>query len=290
MLTQVRYEGGHHGTSLFALISTAARELSASAQPETARLDAELLAAHVIGADRSALLLGARRHQIDADAYRALIARRAAGEPLAYITGQAEFWSLALKVTPDTLIPRADSESLIEAALAHFGDRPPHRILDLGTGSGCLLLAALSEFPDAGGTGIDASPAALAVAMENAATLGMSDRAMFRRGDWCAELTEAFDLILCNPPYVDAADILGPGVREHEPHPALFAAADGLADYLIIVPQLAARLTQRGVAILEIGAGQGAAVRDMAAKNGLRFADGRKDLAGHERALSFTRS
>ncbi|MGB3721998.1 MAG: peptide chain release factor N(5)-glutamine methyltransferase, partial [Pacificimonas sp.] len=263
--------------------------LSAGAQPGTARLDAELLAAHLAGVERGQLLLDMARHAMDGDAYAALIARRASGEPLAYITGNAEFWSLPFRVTPDTLIPRADSESLIEAALAHL-PRPPLKILDLGTGSGCLLLAALSEYPGAQGLGVDASDAALAVAADNAARLGMAERTGFQQGDWCAGVTGAYDLILCNPPYVDRADMLGPGVREYEPGAALFAADSGLSDYRLILPQLAGRLTADGLAIFEIGAGQAGDVRRIAADSGLAFVAGRADLGGHERALLFRRS
>ncbi|MHB9881013.1 peptide chain release factor N(5)-glutamine methyltransferase [Pacificimonas sp. ICDLI1SI03] len=259
--------------------------LAEGAQPETARLDAELLAAHLAGRERGALLLD-RDATVDPDKYDELLARRREGEPLAYIVGHAEFWSLTLKVGPATLIPRADSETLIEAALEACST-PPGRILDLGTGSGCLLLAALYEFPNATGLGIDASADALSVARANAAALDMAMRAEFRPGDWCAGIGERFDLILCNPPYVDAASTLGPGVREHEPASALFAEDRGLADYRTLMPQVAKVLSGRGLVIFEIGAGQGDAVRALAEGAGLRFCGGRRDLGGHERALTF---
>ncbi|MEM8826228.1 MAG: peptide chain release factor N(5)-glutamine methyltransferase [Pseudomonadota bacterium] len=282
----MRSSPGRGGTSTAAdLIRRATEMLTVGPQPETSRLDAELLAAHVAGRDRAAVLM----HEdiaFDTDAYEHLIQRRATGEPLAYIIGHAEFWSLTLAVGPAVLIPRADSECLIEAALE--AAEPPARILDLGTGSGCLLLAALSEVEGASGTGIDASADALSIAGANAEALGLDGRAEVRAGNWCAGLTEAFDLILCNPPYVGTADTLGPGVREHEPGTALFAGADGLAAYREILPQIADRLAPAGLAIFEIGRGQADAVEGLARAAGLAPAGRRRDLAGHERALIFT--
>ncbi len=271
------------------LIREAAAKLAKAGQPDTARLDAELLAAHLAGTARDVLLLGASQHSLDSNAYDALLARRLAGEPLAYITGEVEFWSLELHVTPDTLIPRGDSETLIELALAQLPGTPGH-ILDLGTGSGCLLLAALSEYEAAQGLGIDASPQALIIAEQNAERLGFGRRARFQRGDWCEGLMAEFDLILCNPPYVDRADMLGPGVREYEPSGALFAGGNGLDDYRTILPQLSRHLSSDGLAVLEIGARQGDDVREIAAASKLAFVASRNDLGGHERALCFRRA
>ncbi len=245
------------------------------------RLDAEVLLAHCLGVDRGTLILQPDL-RIDPQAYEKLIDRRVAGEPVAYILGHREFWSLDLAVNPDVLIPRPDSETLIEAALAGLAS-PPARILDLGTGSGALLLAALSEWPAATGLGIDASPAALAVARGNADRLGFGDRAAFALGDWGQGLCERFDLILCNPPYVETDADLSPEVRR-EPATALFAGADGLDDYRRLVPQLPGLLAKAGIAVVEIGHTQAAAVLELAVAAGLRGVV-RRDLGGRDRCL-----
>ena len=228
------------------------------------------------------MLAGADR-EVDFEAYEPLIARRQAGEPLAYITGHREFWSLDLLVSPAVLIPRPDSETLVDAALQARRDRRPATILDLGTGSGALLLAALSEWPNARGLGVDASEAALAVARANAERLGFARRAAFQKGDWGAGLNERFDLIFCNPPYVETDADLSPEVRR-EPASALFAGADGLDDYRRLVPQLPRLLRDDGVAVIEIGHTQAAAVLALAAAAGMA-AIVRHDLAGRDRCL-----
>lgn len=248
------------------------------------RFDAEVLLAHMIGVDRSALFLDPGR-LVDGAAFALLVDRRAACEPVAYITGHREFWSLDLLVTPATLIPRPDSETLIEAAVAAV--EAPATILDLGTGSGALLLAALTEWPAALGLGVDASAAALAVAAENAARLGLAARAEFRLGNWGQGLARRFDLVLCNPPYVETAAVLAADVREYEPASALFAGADGLDDYRVIVPQLPALLNPGGVAVLEIGSDQAAAVSALACEQGFAVSV-RRDLGGHARCLVLT--
>ena len=268
------------------LRSATARLASVS---DTARLDAELLAASALGLSRQEMILAMPRLMAPEEG-EALIARRLAHEPLAYIMGTRDFWTLSLRVTPDVLIPRADSETLIEAAIDVFGaDRTPARILDLGTGSGALLLAALDHWPDAIGLGVDASPAALAVARDNAQRCGMADRAHIRPGNWGADIDEQFDLILCNPPYIAMDAALAPDVRDHEPARALFAGADGLDDYKILAGQLGALLAPDGVAIFEIGYDQGETAAALFREQG--FAVGlRHDLAGHARALIVTPS
>ncbi|MBU2033386.1 MAG: peptide chain release factor N(5)-glutamine methyltransferase, partial [Alphaproteobacteria bacterium] len=221
-------------------IRRAAELLAASS--DTARLDAELLMAQALGATRSDMLLRHMREPEPAG-FATLVERRARHEPGAHILGWQEFYGLDLKVTRDTLIPRGDSETLVEATVEWFADRePPARILDLGTGTGALLLAALSLWPEAAGLGIDASEAALAVAQENAVALGMGERASLRLTDWrqpgWADSLGRFALVLCNPPYVEEDAELAPEVRDHEPARALFAGAEGLDDYRILNPAL----------------------------------------------------
>lgn len=260
----------------------ALRKAAARIGGPTARLDAEVLLAHLVGLNRNRMLLTSDLWINEQD-YDFLVGRRVAGEPVAYIVGVREFWSLDLAVTDAVLIPRPDSETLIVAALAACKPAPK-RILDLGTGSGALLLAALSEWPDATGLGIDASPAALAVAAGNAERLGFGARADFRLGDWGSGLVERFDLILSNPPYVEDNATLSAEVRDHEPASALFAGPDGLDDYRRLVPQLPGLMTPGGLAILEIGSTQAAAVLALAAAAGLSGSVC-KDLAGLDRAV-----
>jgi release factor glutamine methyltransferase len=244
------------------------------------RLDAEALVAHLMGCERLAMLLRTDE-AVDRSALERLVTRRAGGEPLAYVLGEREFWSLTFRVTRDVLIPRPDSETLVEAALA---EGPRARVLDLGTGSGALLLAVLSEWPEATGLGVDASAAALEVARGNALALGLGGRAGFWLGDWGAGLTERFGLVLANPPYVEDGAVLAAEVREHEPGLALFAGADGLREYRRLVPQLPGLLAEGGVAVLEIGWTQAEAVLALAEAAGLA-GEVRQDLAGRARTL-----
>lgn len=271
------------GRGIRAALTTATARI-ADVSP-TPRLDAELLMAHALGATRDDLLL---RH-LDAPeppAFVALVARRLAHEPIAYITGMRAFWTIDLAVGPGVLIPRADSETLIEAAVAHFADRAPTRIVDLGTGSGALLLAALDQWPAATGVGIDASPAALAIARANADRLGMADRARFLAGGWDGD-GGVHDLILCNPPYVEADADLPSEVADWEPASALFAGPDGLDDYRVIAPLLRTQMTPGGIAVIEIGWTQAEAVTALLVAAGMTCALHR-DLAGNARCIVAT--
>lgn len=266
-------------------IRAAAARLSETS--DTARLDAELLAAHLLGVSRAEMLL---RHMRDAAPHglAVLVERRAAHEPVAYLTGRQEFYGLPFIVTPAVLIPRGDSEVLVEAALEEKPDA--RRVLDCGTGSGALLLAVLSRMGDAQGVGIDSSPTALEVAARNAEQLGLRPQARFVEADWhragWAGGLGQFDLILANPPYVETGAELDPDVRDHEPASALFAGADGLDDYRVLVPQLPGLLAPGGVAVVEIGHRQAAAVRAIGSGAGLT-AQLQQDLAGRDRALVF---
>jgi release factor glutamine methyltransferase len=252
---------------------------------DTPRLDAELLMAHALGLTRNDLLLRQRDLTVP-PAFAALLDRRLGGEPVAYITGTRDFWTIALHVTPDVLIPRPDSETLIEAALAHFADRAPATVLDLGTGSGALLLAALDQWPDARGLGVDASPGALAVARGNAMRLGLADRAAFQSGDWAQGVDGPFDLLLINPPYIASTAPLSGDVL-CEPGSALFAGAEGLDDYRRIAPDLPRLIAPGGMAAIEIGYDQRASVSALLHDAGLAVRVLR-DLAGHDRCLVAT--
>ena len=250
---------------------------------DSPRLDAELLAAHLIGVDRDELLLRRLDEAIDATAYAALVERRVADEPVAYMLGHREFWSLDFRVTPDVLIPRPDSETLVEAALAAAGPRP--RVLDLGTGSGCLLLAVLHERPGGWGVGVDRSESAAGVAQDNARRLGLGDRAAFVVGDWASAIDGRFDVVLSNPPYIGTSEALPFEVAGFEPSSALYAGADGLDDYRRLIPMLPGLLAPWGSAYLEIGHAQSDLVMAMAAVHGF-LPELRCDLAGRPRCVS----
>jgi release factor glutamine methyltransferase len=253
---------------------------------DTPRLDAELLLAHALGIPRDSLILLDPETEIP-PGFAAFLLRREKGEPIAYITGRRGFWTIEIEVGPGVLIPRPDSETLIEAALDHFGEAGPDTILDLGTGPGTLLLAALDQWPDARGLGVDASATALAYARRNADRLDLSARAEFRLGDWADGIEGRFDLILCNPPYVGAEAELGPGVREYEPHEALFAGRDGLDAYRRLAPTIPPLLAPGGLACIEVGPGQDGAVMALFAASAL--APGRRrDLAGRYRCVTLS--
>lgn len=259
------------------------------ARTDSARLDAELLMAEALGTSRSDLFLHHMR-ELEPAGFAALLARRAAHEPVAYIRGYQEFFGLPFQVSPDVLIPRSDSETLVEAALAA---RPDARnVLDCGTGSGALLLAVLNELPQARGVGIDRAGGAVAMARANAERLGLTARASIVEAnwhdpDWSTGLGAPFDLILANPPYVEVAAELSPDVRGHEPAGALFAGVDGLDDYRVLVPQLPGLLAPDGMALVEIGATQADAVCAIGATVGLKSTVHR-DLGDRNRVIAFT--
>lgn len=272
-------------------IRGAARALDATS--DTARLDAELLMAHALGMNRSQTLLHAMQDPAPA-AFFEYVGRRAKHEPVAYITGQQEFFGRPFQVTRDTLIPRPDSETVVEAALDLLGDEPQHNskgVLDLGTGTGALLLSVLAERPAYQGHGVDLSEGAVAVAARNAGSLGLDARARFSVGGWHDQIDDRgnrwshgwgpFDLVIANPPYVETGAPLDPSVSGYEPHSALFAGADGLDDYRIIIPGLR-EITSK--AVLEIGASQAEAVTELAEKEGY-VVELRRDLANRPRAL-----
>jgi release factor glutamine methyltransferase len=270
---------------LFRALADAARKLQNNS--DTARLDAELLLAEALNVDRDRLLLSPPDRPVP-DRYWQMVDRRAAGEPIAYITGRRAFWDIELHVGPGVLIPRPDSEVLIASALEHFErTQGPRRILDLGTGPGTLLLAALDIWPGATGVGVDLSRRALSYAAANARRLGFDHRAELRLGNWAQGISERFDLVLCNPPYVADEAELGPGVGEHEPAEALFAGSDGLDAYRALAPQLPDLLAPGGLAAIEIGHDQSQAVPPLLARGGLgvRLAH---DLGARPRALLLT--
>jgi len=225
--------------------------------------------------------------------FAALVSRRAAREPLAYITGRREFWSLDFEVGPGTLVPRPETETIIEQALAVFLDKTASMtVLDLGTGTGCLLLAFLKEYPNAHGLGVDLSEKACTIARRNAARHGLEERCEIRSGDWAKEVAGPFDAILSNPPYVRTGDLAGlePEVVRYEPIMALDGGADGLAAYRILAPELARLLRPGGRALVEIGAGQSEDVVALMAQAGLETLRITPDLAGIPRVLVMERA
>lgn len=268
-------------------LAEGAGRLAAAGVPDPRR-EARLLLAHVLGVDPIAVTGYPERPVADGAAYDRLIARRADREPLSHLTGRREFWSLDLEVTPATLDPRPDSETVVEAALAAFPD-PGARIniLDLGTGTGCLLLALLHERPQATGLGVDIEDPAIAVARRNADRLGLGGRARFMVGAWGAALVGSFDLVVSNPPYIPSAEIGGlqREIARFEPRRALDGGADGLAAYRALAADVARLLLPGGVAVIEFGAEQGGTVVRILEDAGLDPAGFTADLAGRDRCV-----
>jgi release factor glutamine methyltransferase len=266
-------------------LADASRQLEPSS--DTARLDAELLMAEALHIDRDRLILSPPDRQVP-ERFWEMLERRKAGEPVAYITGRRAFWNIELHVGPGVLVPRPDSEVLIASAIDHFeGTAGPLRILDLGTGPGTLLLAALDIWPEAAGVGVDLSRHAMSYAAANARRLGFEARVKLREGDWAEGIGDTFDLILCNPPYIREGAEVGAGVREFEPDEALFAGKEGLDAYRALAPQLPRLLNKCGLAAVEIGHDQAGAVTGFLARDGLQARVAR-DLAGRDRALLLT--
>ena len=257
----------------------------------SARLDAEVLLAHALDAHRTRLFGWPDDPVAESQAahYRELIARRADGEPVAYLTGTREFWSLSLEVTHETLIPRPETERLVEVALALIPDQEPLLIADLGTGSGAVAAAIASERPHSHVTATDACPGALAVAARNLARLGI-DNVTLRQGNWCEALgRQRYAVILCNPPYVASGDQhLSLGDACFEPRLALSAGEDGLDAIRAITGTAIAHLLPGATLLVEHGHDQGAAVEGLFHQHGYHDVRGFKDLAGNDRIVGGT--
>lgn len=278
-------------------VDAARRALAArfkSGSIESAELDARLLVGAVLGLDLTGLISGASR-QLNADESISLedfARRRLGGEPIARILGQKEFWGLPFKLSAATLVPRPDTETVVELALEMLRASPapdrPLRIADLGTGSGAILLALLSELPGAVGVGTDISAEALQTAHNNARDLGLADRASFIACDYASDLSGAFDLMVSNPPYIRSADIAGLAteVRNFDPPAALDGGRDGLDAYRALIPQAMLLLAPHGALVVEVGQGQHDHVRGLMMAAGLApEGPGKPDLAGIRRAV-----
>ena len=276
-----------------AALGAAAEQLRA-AGIEAPRRDARLLMQHALGLTREALLAGDHLPlgAVETRRLEALVRRRAQREPIAYLTGTREFWSLAFAVDRSALVPRPESETLVEAVLEHaprLSARP--RLLDLGTGTGCLLVALLRELPDATGLGVDISADVVSLARANARRHGLGRRASFAAADWGAALSARFDIVVSNPPYValPALTSLAPEIVCHEPQTALAGGADGYACYRQLAPQVAKLLAPGGLAAIELGAGMADEVAALFVAAELVEIGRRRDLSGIERCALFAR-
>lgn len=274
-------------------VLAAARARLAQAGIETAGVDARVLMAFALARPQDWLHANPEASIAAADLgrFEALLARRAQRQPVSQLVGQREFWSLSFDVTRDVLTPRPDSETLIEAVLEELPERAaPIRILDLGTGSGCLLLTLLSEYGAATGVGIDISPAALQVAARNGQKLGLDARVDWMLGQWDTQLDADFDVVISNPPYIETGALaaLESDVVVFEPHLALDGGADGLAAYREILIHVGGVLAPDGLLAFEIGAGQADAITALASDAGLNLRAVRRDLSNIVRVLVFT--
>lgn len=276
-------------TTLVSLWSDIRKRLEA-AGVDSPVLDARMLIEKGANVRRLDIVTDPRREmsQAQVEAVEALALRRLGREPISHIIGRKGFWTLELAVTPDVLTPRPDTELLVEAALEYLAPDKPARVLDLGVGSGAILLAVLNERPLAQGVGVDVSDAALNVARANGAALGLSQRIDWRAGDWGAGLDGPFDLIVSNPPYIASAEIetLAPEVAKFEPRLALDGGIDGLDAYRALLPQIRVLLAPGGRFALEVGKGQAQAVWALADAAGLQPLDVRADLGGVERVVT----
>jgi release factor glutamine methyltransferase len=273
------------GTPTAEIFGAAVKRL-ADAGVDSARTDARVLLTRVLGVP-SDTVVGSR--QIDENqlkAFEGLVSRRAAREPLAYITGVKEFFSLELEVGPGVLIPRPETETLVEEAAREFPDRDaPLEVVDLGTGSGCLLVAFLTQYGQARGVGIDASPEALAWARRNIERHRISERCSLSRGGWNSN--GVFDVVFVNPPYLTEEEFshAEPEIRRYEPEAAFVGGCDGLAAYRDLVPDIAGALKAEGLAFVEIGAGQAEAVSGLLRQAGLELRRIAADIAGISRCI-----
>ena len=279
--------------TLSAVLRGAAEELRNAGVPD-AMSDARILAATALGLTREDMLREPHR-EIDPAALVAfgkMIARRCGREPVSRILGAREFRSLAFRLGPDTLDPRPDSEIIVEAAVA-YGERFPEpvRVLDICTGTGCLLLALLNELPDAVGVGTDIARGAVEIAARNAGEHNLSDRTTFVRTNWTDGIEGRFDVVVSNPPYIETAEIatLAPEVSDYDPMTALDGGADGLDAYRDLADRLARSLAPEGVAVIEIGAAQSEAVTQIFTLAGFPLVETRHDFGGHPRCLVFAR-
>jgi len=280
-------------SDLVSLWTNVRRRLEA-AGIDTPVIDARLLVEAGAGVSRLDIITDPRRAitQEQVEAVDALTKRREAREPVAYIVGHKHFWTLELAVTPGVLIPRPETELLVETALKEIPAEAPARVLDLGVGSGAILLSVLADRPNATGVGVDISDYALAVARANTAALGFNDRTEFYHGGWDAPLTGEFDVVLSNPPYIPSNDIAGlaPEVAQHEPRLALDGGVDGLDAYRAIIVRLPQLLKPGGLFALEVGQGQAEDVQALARAAGLSTQDPLMDLAGIPRVVAGRRA
>ncbi|MGQ0675544.1 MAG: peptide chain release factor N(5)-glutamine methyltransferase, partial [Rhodospirillales bacterium] len=278
------------GSSTDELLRAASNKLTA-AGVENPRRDARILLAAALGIESNASLPEGAVTPSAARRFRAMIVRRARREPVSRILGKRDFWTLTLRLNPATLDPRPDSETVVETVLARLGDRGrAWRILDLGTGTGCLLLALLSELPNATGLGVDIAPRALAAARANAREAGLAGRARFAAGDWGEGLRGSFDVIVANPPYIPRSELprLEPEVRRFDPALALDGGRDGLDAYRAILGGIARLLARHALVAFELGQGQVRAVARLLKAQGLQILETKRDLAGIDRCIIAT--